>query len=429
MRSAANCFSSIAARVSFVAVASVAMISTGAHAQNQSSSRTATTFFSVSLIDDPLFREISNDHSIDELRDVCSRSFGSLADATNPPTSMDQHCEDSLTRSFSDEPIWTSSRSEYFTSFRGTRILLPNLDRRSIYLPYGYSDYAVANAPAWRDIFDSQVERRKSLVKETLQDEVCTMVGEGDRIQPDMAERCHANELFKYAAYMDACATGMQRVMLLRSPVDRADPQSATRYEESIDILRKNLPDTDRRQQIIDLQSTIQLHAAWVVRICSLTPEMLIDPDISVDETKPLSLEEAKEILRDTYDKILRIAAKSGDLWAILSYYPYRERDGYWRDLYRLQPHLVHRYLAVGYGPGRRLSDREQLTHGVRSYDMLKALRPDLEIDLHKYLRKLRLSVISEEEALYREGGFTNADVEAAMQLVHVEAWVLPWAQ
>lgn len=428
MTVATTWFSSGAARISFIAIASVAMIGTGVHAQDQSNSTTATSFFSVSLIDDPLFKEVSSDHNIDELRDICFHSFGSLADESNPPTSMAQHCEDSLTGSFSQEPIWALSRSEYFSRFRGSRILLPDLDDRSIYLSYGYSDYAVARAPVWRDIFDAQVEHRKSLVKETLQDEVCTMVGEGDRIQPDMAERCHANELFKYAAYMNACSTGTSRVMLLRSPVNWADPQPATRYEASLDILRKNLPDTDRRKQIIDLQSTILLHAAWVVRVCSLTPGMTIDPDLAVDETKPLSLEEAKEILQSTYDKVLRIAAKSGDSWAVLSYFPHMEDDGYWRDLYRLQPHLVHRYLAAGYGPGRRLSDREQLTHGVRSYDMLKELRPDLEIDLHKYLRKLRLDVISEEEALYREGGFTDADVEAAKQLVEVEAWVLPWA-
>lgn len=79
--------------------------------------------------------------------------------------------------------------------------------------------------------------------------------------------------------------------------------------------------------------------------------------------------------MRKTHDNLLKLAARAGDEWALITYYPGRESAEYLNDLYELKPILVHRHLGATLGFS--LTDEEQLQHRVKAYVMLKEKYPN----------------------------------------------------
>ena len=129
------------------------------------------------------------------------------------------------------------------------------------------------------------------------------------------------------------------------------------------------------------------LRAAWVSYLCKDTPNRPItafdeipNPRTPSKYHRPGSANyDIPAPIREAHNTLLKMAARAGDEWALVSYYPEGENAEYLNDLYELKPILVHRYLAssAGFGRGMRVKREARLQHRVKAYLMLKEQHPN----------------------------------------------------
>ena len=282
----------------------------------------------------------------------------------------------------------------------------PVLNRRSSRLSYGYEDFALDDVPIWQDVFDDRVEQRGRIVAQTIENDRCTELADRSTgIRPELSYECRARDLFKYAAYLDACATAIDRRQTMARVIDEAMQQSV--FDRLMEHLAYFLhADLEEYELASSVHTFWNLQVAWVAQQCQATP--ITVPDVAFGETKMnasvvrkawltdepsdwerdesmlLDRHEANRMLRRFHDRLLRMAANAGDEWAIQSYYPSREGDEYWRDLYRVNPCPMHRYATNG--AGGRLDTRERIQHAIKAYELLKQEVPDIDVGLEEYV-------------------------------------------
>lgn len=286
------------------------------------------------------------------------------------PNNLVSHtCLETLHTYFMDNPIWdVSGRLSYYTGKR-SRSSGPAINDRSRYLPFTRADYMLDEVPTWSDIFDGRMDDRHDIVLQVFQDDACRALARRGGIQPELAQRCHAKELFKFATHLDACLTGFQRNMLLMSP-QRTDGKSV--FQNSIDeITRRSGADRDVRLATL---AELHMHALWMTGVCTSLPATAFDDDLQSMQLGNLgnsdfSIAEFSTIMEKGHDAALGIAARSGDEWAMLSYYPpHPKRDpDYWQAMQQINPLLLHRWMASFVG-GMVLSDEERMWHAVKAY-------------------------------------------------------------
>lgn len=341
-----------------------------------------------SITDSPFFidvvasQEESTEAEIDELLETCDSSQN---------VALDEQCLEQLTAFFKDEPIWNSSRMEYFDHFRG-----PNLAKISYFnlrtqrLKYEYSDYLRHTPPTWGDVFDGNSFDRQEIVWDVINDETCTELASHDGIRPELSGRCKAHDLFKWTTFVEACGRGMQHWVFLQSAVPSPDYRHLTNFEHSIEEIDQKMLDPDKRKRTLKFQKKSYLLVVWLKTLCTGVSLQILPPEIGLGfESGDLNSNDLREYKRETHDLALRIAAKAGSSWAQTNYYPQNESSGYWQDLYDEMPILVHRYMGAGYGIGRRLSDEDRVRHAVQAQRLLEGRYPDLEIDEDWYRRDL----------------------------------------
>ena len=242
--------------------------------------------------------------------------------------------------------------------------------------------------PLWSDIFDGKIVERVAIAKQVMEKSECVgLLDKGVGIRPRMSKRCEARELVKYAAFLDACITGSHRFFKMSSRALKND-RTQNVYEYGLKSIEKRWPSLIHQRIAIKRFVTANLRAAWVSSMCGDAenrPMVAIGREASEHKTPldeyghppPLDRKGVPVFIKKTHDNLLKIAAKSGDEWALISYYPSYESVEYLNDLYKFKPILVHRYLASPFG--HRLADEEQLQHQIKAYLMLKEEHPDNE--------------------------------------------------
>lgn len=306
---------------------------------------------------------------------------------------LDDRCFSAMDDYFLTQNAWRHTNVDYF-GFAGRREI-----HRSIFsghLPVswrGKNARLVRNAPRWQDIFDGDETSRADMVLGVFEDQVCAELAfDTGPLRIDLRERCQARELFKYAAYLDACRTANERYTILNSWFSQ--------------------------EQVIEAK----MEATWLVSKCGTVHVAAVDSDLrpfsrenSSDEATPS--DEFLEAEKNGYDAALSIAANVGDTWAIHSRRIVldRENSAYWQSLFELNPALVHRILAWS-----ATDNVEKVWHAAQSYRIDRQTQgsryPSLKEYIQNNFRSIRsteigdvLSCISEQEIIQSDDTTTES--------------------
>lgn len=316
-----------------------------------------------------------------------------------PNNRIGDDCLRKLNAYFFDRPIWDVAGPLFYFVDVNIDTSAHAINRRSGYLSFNSADYLLDEVPLWSDIFDGSIQDRNDVVLGVFRDDVCRALAWSGGVQPALAERCQARELFKYATHLDACLTGFQRNMVLMKP-QRSDGRSI--YQNSIDeIVRQDRPSRDA--QVAEL-AELHMHALWMTGICTSFPAMAFDDDLQPLQLGNLgntdfTMAQFSKKMETGHNAAMGIAARSGDEWAMQSYYPpHPKRDpDYWQAMQRNNPLLLHRWMASVVG-GVVLSDEERMWHAVKAYAIERETSTDLR--LADYVLELKEGNIPLNEVL-----------------------------
>jgi len=274
-------------------------------------------------------------------------------------------CLATLEPHFETEPVWVSSqRQNRYFAYIG-RLSDPVLNDRNKTVRYGYDDYLAQPLPLWKDIFDGQAVNRVKTLERVLQDTQCKSLASSSTggIEADLGRYCEAEELFKYATLLDACVTSKVRLSEIRD--GKLVSKITTLYPH------------DRGGALI---KKAFFREAWIYDQCQqISLDVVTDSGlISLSLEQPV--EELVEVMQDVHDMVLKIAAKAGNSWSLVSYLPRDESLAYWEDLHAVKPSLAHRYLAaLGHG----LTIDERFQHAYRAYALLQNQEVDIPFYIH----------------------------------------------
>lgn len=285
--------------------------------------------------------------------------------------------------------------------------------KRTNFLKFGVSDYESPGAPRWNDIFDHG--ERNVAVASVFSDESCRQLLEPGPIRGEMAERCNARLLVKYALHLGACVNGtirLKRFNVRGGNKGGDDGTPSWRFELNKQLIstRYSKNSSDSRNKIAELIE-LKLNAAWLTRKCSGQHLVVFNSDLdrlSLIDLVGMSREQLYENQRISFDSALTIAARAGDDWALQSHAPsspYVDPD-YWASLHQLKPHLTHRLLAMT----SVISEEQRAWHALKSYWVDKRNNSDLL--LTDYVRtELTKSLIDPIERVLSDF-IRDADVE-----------------
>lgn len=326
-----------------------------------------------------MFYEVSSDKSdADRLLDLCKHMFH---------REVTLECMQLLTETYSSDPIWAIERFMYHTEgSHGLEMVFSKFNNRSLFVGYGHTAFE-EEVPRWRDILSGDTEQMMRMVISAFEDQACKeLISLTSGIRVWLIEHCNASEFYKYATLLDVCVTNMARFTDLSSKSTNRSLQATNRFEESLELVKQRaLEMPERYIGEYETQVRLAMAAAWVARECAgkrLTPlvgSQAIDEQV-FNSDPMLGSETIVQLLRYSHDTALRVAAKAGDRWALLSYFPEFEGSDYLHDLYEIYPVLVHRFLASDLG-SEALTEEAQRYHSIRAYSMLKPNHPDLDND------------------------------------------------
>lgn len=298
-----------------------------------------------------------------------------------------QECNEALTEYFLNEPVWAYSQLNYYDRKQGLQPLpIKLINSRPSILPYSYADLQAEDIPRWHDIFDGEIAAREDTALDMATNPKCKELSEHTSLglQPKMAKQCAARELFKYATYLDGCFVALQRVNLLINVPGFSgilENKSGSTYSNVQEIIKEKITDETEQKHAIARFEKGFLHAVWMNSKCNERGYVML-PDVEVDETiefpKTLfwrpGMVKMYQSINVTHDIILKIAAKSGDQWAIQSYpLGILTSDEFNEDVQEEYPILFHRHLGSPTGWFRsELSLAEQAQHRAQAYLMLK---------------------------------------------------------
>ncbi|MYF03010.1 MAG: hypothetical protein F4227_08610, partial [Gammaproteobacteria bacterium] len=294
---------------------------------------------------------------------------------------------EALSEYFLNEPVRAYSQLNYYDREQGLLPLpIKLINSRPSILPYSYVDLKLEDIPRWRDIFDGKLDQRSDTLLDVPTNPKCQALSErtSPGIQPELAEQCAARELFKYAAYLDGCFVALQRVQILVNNPSYSgilSNETSNTYEVVQEIIEEKISDVSQRTSARNRLEKGLFHAVWMGSQCADGYVML--PDIEIDETmefpktffwQPRTIEVFQRV-NVTHDTILKIAAKSGDSWAIQSYpLGILTSSEFNADVQKDYPLLFHRHLGSPTGWFRsELTFEEQARHRAQAYLMLEA--------------------------------------------------------
>ena len=327
--------------------------------------------FGSTLAEEPesvLFNE-SSEHPLDRALEQCTdlNSIERIVDG------LDDRCLSAMDEYFLPRNSWRHSNVVYF-GFAGRREFHSSIFSRHLPVSWrGRSARLVQGAPRWQDIFDGDETSRADMVLGVFEDQVCAELAfHTGPLRIDLRERCRARELFKYAAYLDACRTANERFSLLNS--------SAT------------------QERLIEAK----LEAAWLSNKCGTPQVVAVDSDLRPISAQDSSVgaalsDENVEAERTGYEAALSIAANVGDMWAIYSRRIAFNQDNsaYLQSLFELNPALVHRMLAWS-----ATDILEEVWHAAQAYEFDRQARGSWYPGLREFIvdnfRSIRPSEIDD---------------------------------
>ena len=236
-------------------------------------------------------------------------------------------CMSALDEYFIEQPVWEFSVMYYYVDILGLRhVGVMKMNRRDRQLPFSYADYAMGEFPMWSDVFDGLVQERQERFLRVVEDVACRESSDRSKggVLEDMHEQCAAREMYKYAAYLDACATASQRLGVLNMPHSNGRKfGDSSAYDVSMQLINEKIEDQSLRDLAIKRLRKGYLHAHWVVEQCTPHGYVLLPSTKLTHTNKTMLRQNSKEFLDavwDSHSVALTIAARSGDEWAIRSF-------------------------------------------------------------------------------------------------------------
>lgn len=304
----------------------------------------------------------------------------------------DRDCLDALGKYFLNEPVWSYSTLHYYDRTKGLQpIPVRMINSRARILPYSYADYMAPDIPYWRDILDGRLPYRQSLFHKVIREPKCMEISTQHRsgMHEDLAQQCSAREMYKYATYLDACEVASQRVVVLINPPNPLVVRGVDKaifYQVALEVIAEKIADSTQRDTAKQHLEKGYLHAFWVMSHCmeqgySVLPNIETN-DIKSNDARVLrgpgfwtsSRDQAYQRVNRTHDVLLKIAAKSGDSWAVQSFplgiFTSSEFNTEVQDRF---PLLMHRHFGSPTGWFRsEISLKEQAQHRAKAFLMLK---------------------------------------------------------
>ena len=324
--------------------------------------------------------------------------------------SLSPICHSALTKYFMEEPVWEYSFEMGFqdlTSIYGLQEGIINPRHRGLN-KYGYEDYASDEIPVWRDVFDGGIEKRINVFLRTVVDPSCKEIFQSNEtgFREDLAERCAAGELYKYATYLESCTTALTRLFVLKSPPigDEYLFESPSIYEAFIEVILKWEWLVDEKWRVeggLDRMRKGYLHASWVAKQCETLSFALLPDGSSPTLYSWSSLgnlpenDDMRALISKTFLAALEISVKTGDERAVrtypLRYFEHSEDAMILWDVRKRFPILTHK--SLGFELGGELTYEEQRRHRAKAYLLTEKLagtdvaRRDFDVsDLQKEL-------------------------------------------
>lgn len=321
-------------------------------------------------------------------------------------------CLQILTEYFDKEPIWNSATVAIEQHGKGRiHTLLFNL--RQLNLRYSSADYAIGEVPRWRDIFDDQIDNRVGLVRRVMRDQSCKILKSNGRIRPSYAEQCQARELFKYAMFLESCVSGFDRYSWFHHLIG---PDRLPLYEEALISLERS-PNVDKYFDNAWQLREKYLQSMWVSEICASKyfPRIGDMKHLIGENEFEKQVGELRSALQTTHDNAMAISARSGDAWAIQSFYVsslYSDLE-YWESLSDLNPLLFHRWMArKGYS---WLGEKGQGLNALKAYSIEQELLPTLNLDEYLYDYDLKKEDILDPPSI-TESNLEEIDWDAVLK-------------
>lgn len=299
---------------------------------------------------------------------------------------ISQECISLLNNTFRTDPVWASD-IYYFYNRNIVRTKSPEISDRI--LVYSYPDF-VGSIPIWRDILDIDFHSSNSLVSQVLNDTTCGRLTEfTGGIRRELYDYCHADKLYRYVTYLDACISAHIRHHEMSKLTQLLDepPPAMTKYEKSLESIDTHGLSKEVYEKQYAMQLKQNLQVAWLSHVCMnahrvisiITQEEIVQLELS-----EFRISEPAITLQEHYSDVLQIAAKAGHLWAILSYTPWSEDADYWKDLYEIRPMFVHRLLASSVGKFV-LNDELQSQHIAKTTVLLRSMFPTVDFFPNTY--------------------------------------------
>lgn len=311
-----------------------------------------------------------------ELEEYCE-SVGGL------PYVPDESCVRKLHNHFETEPIWKTAK--LVVDHGGKLRAHPQaFNLRSLELAYSPADLSIDEVPRWRDVFDGGIDDRLEVVRRVFDDEDCTKLEEEGPIDQSSALRCQAREMFKYATFLDACMTGLERIALLSMKYGEHRRPFYEVLREKVDPSLKVQEYDGSGWRLVETY----LHTAWIVQQCSSMSSALIGDAVGrVDSL--FERDSRRELVRELmpmHDAALAIAARAGDPWAIqsISAHGLYGDFEYWKSLREINPPLFHRWMAWLAFVSINEDSKAAALLALKAYTVEKQSSPMLELD--KYL-------------------------------------------
>lgn len=303
-----------------------------------------------------------------------------LCTPVQPLNPLESSCIAALSKYFMDAPVWDYGALYYVEFFSFGRADPFPINPRPALLPYEPADYELQDVPRWHDIFDGKIRQRKDTFFQVVEDPECIARLHGG-IREDMREHCHAREMYKYAAYLDACTTAMRRLKVLNRVAGRLEYKGLSTYDMTMRVVEDKIEDFVQQDMIKQRVEKGYLHASWVAHQCEphglallpLTEEQNRNPGGGFAEVVEVGSDRATRwVVGHSQSVALTISSRSGDEWAVRSF-PMTPLDDpkYLHDVYEKYPTLYHRHLGSTTFGGY-LSRDEQRRHQAQAYLLLK---------------------------------------------------------
>lgn len=299
---------------------------------------------------------VEDDLLVDELLEHCP--------VTNPiPTAFGEICETKLDAYFLDDVVWKYLELPYYSPSIEPPTIGPAFNVQTGLRIRELEKMRLGLIPRWRDIFDEKIEMRDILVTQVFQDEACKSLTNG-LIRPALKERCSSEELYRYATYLDMCLTGLHRYDWLIQRKAIFGGRSFAEY--GLEVISRNT----EAEHNVDSSAFKRgiLNSVWLTQKCSHMPVSAFDENLKrYVLTEQLGFRELAKIFIIGHDAAMNIAVRTGHKQALYSYNPppVSSDVDYWKSLFRIEPYLVHYWLAYGRS---HLSDTQQMLHAVRAY-------------------------------------------------------------